>query len=364
MKEYGGVAALGLLLAVGMIAMPAQCMAAASRGLVLGATVIIPSLFPFFICAKLLIKSGFAAWMGRRMQGLMRPLFGVPGCGAFAFVMGIVSGYPMGAKCGADLYATGQCTKGEAQRLIGFCNNSGPMFVLGAVGSGLLGNPKLGILLYAAHVLSALSVGLVLARIPSKHKEVHHAKPIPSAPCAKSNGGMLLSEAVTESVLLVLYVCGFVLLFGVILQLVSLVLPPNMPPMLTALCYGVLEITNGVNGACLLPPGQGQLMLLSAIIGWGGIGVMLQVFGITGAYGFSKKAFVFAKALQSVFACGYTWLLLRLPLGLQSVSATSRPLLPGRNLWLESLILLAITQVLCLLLSIGAAKLSNPKSVT
>ena len=40
----------------------------------------------------------------------------------------------MGAKAVAELYQQGLCSRQEAQRLLGFCNNSGPAFFIGVVG--------------------------------------------------------------------------------------------------------------------------------------------------------------------------------------------------------------------------------------
>lgn len=36
----------------------------------------------------------------------MKPLFNIPGEGAYAFIMGIISGYPVGAKIVTDFYKT------------------------------------------------------------------------------------------------------------------------------------------------------------------------------------------------------------------------------------------------------------------
>ena len=54
----------------------------------------------------------------------------------------------------------GSITASEGERLLGFCNNSGPAFIIGAVGSGVFGSVKIGLLLYAVHILSELAAGL------------------------------------------------------------------------------------------------------------------------------------------------------------------------------------------------------------
>lgn len=63
----------------------------------------------------------------------MKPIFNVPGIGAYAFIMGIISGYPVGAKIVTEFRKNGECSKAEAERLLSFTNNSGPLFIIGTV---------------------------------------------------------------------------------------------------------------------------------------------------------------------------------------------------------------------------------------
>ncbi len=63
----------------------------------------------------------------------MKPIFNVPGIGAYAFIMGIISGYPVGAKIVTEFRKNGECSKAEAERLLAFTNNSGPLFIIGTV---------------------------------------------------------------------------------------------------------------------------------------------------------------------------------------------------------------------------------------
>ena len=42
--------------------------------------------------------------MKKLLSKIMRPLFNVPGEGAYAFIMGVISGYPVGAKIVSDFY--------------------------------------------------------------------------------------------------------------------------------------------------------------------------------------------------------------------------------------------------------------------
>ena len=75
---------------------------------------------------------------------IMRPIFNVPGIGAYALFMGIISGYPIGAKIVTNFRNENLCTKEEAERLITFTNNSGPLFILGTVGVTLFYDSSIG----------------------------------------------------------------------------------------------------------------------------------------------------------------------------------------------------------------------------
>lgn len=97
---------------------------AVKNGLSLWVNNIIPSLFPFFIAVELLNYTNIPQIIGNCFQGVMRPLFNVPGVGAYALLMGVISGYPVGAKIVTDLRNHHLCTKAEGERLLTFTNNS------------------------------------------------------------------------------------------------------------------------------------------------------------------------------------------------------------------------------------------------
>lgn len=102
-------------------------------GLLLWANTIVPSLLPFFIATELLSHTSIISILGKYLKSIMKPVFNVPGEGSFAFIMGIISGYPVGAKIVSNLYENKVCTKAEAERLLAFTNNSGPLFIIGTV---------------------------------------------------------------------------------------------------------------------------------------------------------------------------------------------------------------------------------------
>ena len=64
----------------------------------------VPALFPFLAVSSLLVSLGFGEWVSPHLAGVMGPLFRLPGQASSALLLGLVGGYPIGAKTAADLY--------------------------------------------------------------------------------------------------------------------------------------------------------------------------------------------------------------------------------------------------------------------
>ncbi len=312
-------------LAAAMMVAPVRCVEAAREAIALCLDVVIPSLFPFFICSNLFLSLGVANLLSRRLSGLMRPLFGVPGSGALAAVLGVVSGYPIGASCAAGLYLSGSCTKTEAERLLTFCNNSGPLFILGAVGVGMLHDQRLGALLYGTHLVSAFFTGLLFRRYRGEVQSRAVALP-PAAVTGKKNAAAAVGCAVADSVDSIFKVCGFVILFAVFCA----ALPPRLSH---PFVYSFLEITGGIEAMLdggILPEGI-LLPVVALVLALSGVSVMLQTAGIILPAGLSLKPYLLGKTVQAGLAFVFTWIVLRLwPIARRaSVGEIFIPKLPG-----------------------------------
>ena len=89
-----------------------------AEALALCARSVVPSLFPFLVASSALLALGFGELAAPWLAGLMEPLFRVPGAGSAALVLGLVGGYPIGAKTAADLYRENLVSREEAERLL------------------------------------------------------------------------------------------------------------------------------------------------------------------------------------------------------------------------------------------------------
>lgn len=107
-----------------LVVFSSQNITAAKNGLSLWANNIVPSLFPFFIATELLSYTDIIYKLEKLLTPIMKPIFNVPGSGAYAFIMGIISGYPIGAKIVTSFRNNNICSKEECERLLSFTNNS------------------------------------------------------------------------------------------------------------------------------------------------------------------------------------------------------------------------------------------------
>ena len=315
---------LGLLCAtLALMFWPQEAMEAAREGLRLCYNVILPSLFPFFVLSALVVDLGLAGYIGRALEGLMRPLFRVPGACASAFVLGFVGGYPVGARTALSLYQKGMCTKTEAERLLAFCNNSGPAFILGVVGAGVFASSRVGVLLYLAHAAASVCVGL-LFRFYRGEEGRREGRAAPTFQAERFTTAF--TGAIKSSFLSTLSICAFVVFFTVVIKLLSLsgVLPGLAGVLGTLfsplgfstrwaerLLTGLIELTSGVwtlTGAGTM---SGRLSMAAFLLGWAGLSVHCQVLSFLGGSGLSVKTYIGGKLLHGGLSALFTAALLR-----------------------------------------------------
>ena len=167
-----------------------QVRAVMQEGLALCARSVIPSLFPFMVVTSLLLSLGLGELAAPWLAGLMEPLFRVPGAGSAALLLGLIGGYPIGAQTAAELYRGGLATRAEAERLLAFCNNSNPVFLISVLGAGVFGSVRAGVWLWLIHVLSALLTGILFrggATVRAKPRQRFVSRAVPLTTAFKQN---------------------------------------------------------------------------------------------------------------------------------------------------------------------------------
>ncbi len=300
-------------------------------GLKLWANNVVPSLFPFFVAVELLGNTNVVYYLSKLLDKLMRPLFNVPGASAFAFIMGIISGYPVGAKIVSNLYENNNCTKEEAERMLCFTNNSGPLFILGTVGTAFYANTTIGVILLITHILASITVGILLGIFSRKKSSINSemSNTIEKKPDIRlSELGGILGNSILNSIKTILMIGGFVTLFSVIISILQksqiLILISNMVSktfgfnqnLVLGIFTGIIEFTNGLSAISAIHLKNISYNVISSafLLGFGGISITLQVLSIISKNKLSIKKYVLGKFLQGLIAAFYTFLILLIPI--------------------------------------------------
>ena len=297
-------AALGAMIC--LVFAPADAIESARYGLSLCAELIVPSLLPFFAASALLIRLQIPALFGKLLAPLSEKLWGVSGVGASAFLAGICGGYPLGAQTVAEMAAEKQLAKEEAERLLAFCNNSGPSFCIGVIGSGVFVSRRAGIVLYAIHVLSALLVGILF-----RGKAIC-SEPIKGIPEPRFSSALV--GAIRQAVSAVLSVCGFVVCFCVLTGLleslgvlgavsrVAASLFGADERVLHAFLTGLFELGSGIGRMRGLSHSPALFSLAAFLTGWGGLSVSFQTAAVLSESNLSLRYHLIGRMLSGTFS--------------------------------------------------------------
>lgn len=362
-KKYIIAAIVAVAITICIIIFSEAAFNAALEGLKVWWEVVFPSLLPFFIIAEILMGLGVVHFMGALLEPLMRPVFRVPGVGAFAMAMGLASGYPIGAKITSNLRRKNLCTKTEGERLVSFTNTADPLFMIGAVAVGMFHRADLGIIIALSHYISSLLVGIILRfyKGQEQEKQPHRMQNLSRTNnifsyairelivARKKDGrgiGEIIGDSIKESVNTLLLVGGFIILFSVITKMfivtgligtigdimIYLLKPVGLSQaMVLPLISGFFEITNGTNLASQAQaPLLHQVIIANAIIAWSGLSVHAQVATMVNGTDIKLKPYIFSRILQSILAGIITIFLFR-PYQ-QTIQTTFMPFLESFNI--------------------------------
>ena len=240
--------------------------------------------------------------------------------------MGIISGYPVGAKIASSFREKNICSKEECERLLSFTNNSGPLFIVGTVGISMFGNSTIGVLLFITHLLASFSVGFIF-RFWKYRKKTDFLNVKKSGfdnkTVSLNNLGEVISKSITSSISTILLIGGFIVVFSALISILNAsgvtnfiiyLLTPFFRILnidisfISGLFTGLFEITNGINIISSINVKNISLNIIftAFLLGFGGISVMLQVLSIISKTDLSAKPYIIGKLLHASLAAFYT----------------------------------------------------------
>lgn len=258
---------LSLLFVAGILLFPNECISSAKDGLNMSLYLILPSLFPFavissYISSKLILPKSISKPISK--------LLNLSENAILPFVLGLISGYPIGAVLTSSAVKNNRISTSEGEHLLPFCNACGPLFLIGVAGGGMMGGYSYGYFLLLVQTLSIFLTVLIFRKsapyiIKAEHNDTKN-----------SNYGFV--SAMDSSISSILKVFGAVIFFSVVCTQIKLTkVFENLLP-IPALGYGLVEVTNGLNRLALSEiPVRLKLSVCSALCGFSGICIYIQV---------------------------------------------------------------------------------------
>lgn len=296
-----------LVIITALIVNPKHYMEITLNSLIVWSTLLVPSLFPFFFFTRLFSSLNLTNSIAKLFQPITKRLYRCSGTSGYIFTMSILSGYPVGSKITADLYKNGLIGENEIKTITAFTSNSGPMFILGTVGIGMLLSKTAGIIILISHIFGAIINGFIY-----RQKNSHEKQKIKYL---KTDNKDILTETMSNSIQSILMVGGYVVIcfvisnifidlkiFNPIAMLIENIFKIDRNIVINILS-GIIEMTNGCLSISSLNLSiQIKTIICCFLISFGGISTLLQAMNFLKKCGVSYKWFSLQKITHSIIS--------------------------------------------------------------
>ena len=280
---------------------PTEALKAAREGLNLWLNVMIPTLLPFLICTGILVQTGLISRLLAPFKTLWKIVFGISPAGAYAVLVGMLCGYPMGAKTTSDLYENGEITKNEAEYLLTFVNQPSPVFVRTYLCQICLNGSvpfcRMLLILLVSEWMTAQFFRFIVFRKKNYFREETFTKketPVISSP------GAFLDVSIMNGFETITRLGGYILMFAILSACISrCYIPHNVPGYLLT---GMLELTTGLYRLQpLILPDITKSILAVFLTASGGVCIAAQTRSLV-TKELSVRSYIVAKLLNGVIA--------------------------------------------------------------
>lgn len=325
-----------LLCFILLLCFPSQTLEGASIGLLLWFQTILPALLPVMILADFLLRIGGDRYVTRLVAGPLSLIFGLSKNGCYGALVGLLCGYPMGAKTTASLLKDKRISRQEANYLLAFSNQPSIMFLVGYLCLGLFadydGNALVFPILFGVYG-SAILISILYRGIETIHHvlgnswqeslttdtTIHHhsvirntkpenkrntehvsASPSTHNKSADSSPLSLLESSMMTSFEVMVKIGGYMMLFSI--AEVHIGRLPLMNATAKSILMGLIEMTTG----CRHIATDTQLPWAQALCGvvttFGGLSGLAQTSHVLQGSDLSIGRYVLWKLLQGILA--------------------------------------------------------------
>lgn len=282
---------------------PVRALQASKNGLDLWLHTLLPTLLPFMILSNLLIHTQAVERLLTPLQAFWNRFLGLSPYGAYAFLLGMLCGYPMGAKLTGDLYGAGRITRGEADYLLTFCNNASPMFLSTYLVVTILGRPEYILptfaAVYACNYLTSLCFRIYYRPGRSMASAVSAAAQTKKETPPASERESWIDVSIMNGFETITKLGGYILLFSIFSAAMQSLW--HTESVLRYLMFCLTEISTGLHQLKdALLPFPVKYAVSVAATSFGGMCILAQTRSVVTSRGLSLKPYLAGKTLNLV----------------------------------------------------------------
>lgn len=220
-----------LVLIISIFMYPAMSAQYVSQALALWFEHMIPALFPFMVLSGIIVRKGYSSKLSKPFFPFLGRIYRINPIMCTTMLLGFLFGFPLGAKTISEEYHYGHLTKEQAQYLLIFCNNIGPIYLI-SFAFPLLQIPNQVLLI---HIAIPLLYGFILRYTLYRSLSITM---IPPNPASHPDTISAIDDAITSACIATMKLGGYMIFFILC----------NLIPGINTMQYtsGILEITSGL----------------------------------------------------------------------------------------------------------------------
>lgn len=263
-----------------LFASPLEASKYVKQALILWYEKMIPALFPFMILSGFCIRYDLCRYLMTPFYPLLNKIYKITPDMCAALLMGTLFGFPIGAKMCAELYQFGHINRNQAQYLLSFTNNIGPIYMI-SFALPLMQIPvRIGILI---HIGVPLVYGIFLRH--TFYKKYDFSGLLSKSQTVTYGLANALDESIYSACNAITKLGGYMIFF----LLCRLIFPSGFMSL-------ILEITSGLSSCS----GQFNPAVLFGMLSLGGLSCMAQTYTVIQGTDLSMYQYVIHKIIQSV----------------------------------------------------------------
>lgn len=293
-----------LIFLVFLFILPYDSINGAKKGLLLWFNIVLPTLLPFIIVSNIIVSLHLTSFFSTVLYPIFRVIFKISKDGCYPIVIGLLSGYPVGAKCCGDLVKSRRISVDEGQYLLSICNNASPIFIISfiAIGSLKLENYKYYFLFI---IIISSVINSFIYRFLHKNwflNKTNCKLIIQETAPETSSFSQLLDDTILNAFEVMTKIGGYIIIFSIIAEIISKLQITNTS--IKLIMIGILEVTTGINHiATTNIELSKKIVLIITLTTFGGISSIAQTKSVVNNTGLSIRTYIIYKIFNAVIAC-------------------------------------------------------------